>query len=71
MVHEGRDKYSRCPILSPWLASGIGLSYKPASLYSLAGRHDKPMPESTISPQSGTKNKATENQQGEGKTDHE
>jgi hypothetical protein len=33
--------------------SGIGLMYKPASLCSLAGRHDNPMPKSTLSPQSG------------------
>ncbi len=30
--------------------SGIGLSYRPASLCSLAGRYDNHMPESTISP---------------------
>jgi hypothetical protein len=36
--------------------SGIGLSYRPAGISSLAGRYDNPMPESTISPQSGTKN---------------
>jgi hypothetical protein len=35
------------------------LSYRPASVCSLAGRYDNPMPESTISPQSGTKNLAT------------
>ncbi len=41
-----------CQILSPWLgdivASGIALLYWPASLCSLAGRYDNPMPESTI-----------------------
>ncbi len=36
--------------------SGIGLSDRPASLCSLAGQYDNPMQESTISPQSGTKN---------------
>ncbi len=44
--------YSRLP--------GIGLSY-PARymLHRLAGRYDSRIPESTISPQSGTKNLAT------------
>jgi hypothetical protein len=50
-------------ILSPWLGdivdSGIGMLYRPASLCSLAGRYDNPLSESTISPQSGTKNLAT------------
>ncbi len=32
---------------------GIELSYLPANLCSLAGRHDNPMPESTISPSQG------------------
>jgi hypothetical protein len=39
--------------------SGIGLSYQPACLCSLAGRYDNPMSETTISPQSGTTNLAT------------
>ncbi len=30
--------------------SGLGLSYRPASLCSLTGRYDNPMPESTLSP---------------------
>ncbi len=34
--------------------SGIGLSYRPAPrLHRLAGRYDNPMPELTLSPQSG------------------
>jgi hypothetical protein len=55
---------SRGPILSPWLGdivdSGIGLSCWPANLCSLLGWYDNPMPESTISPQSGTQDLATE-----------
>ncbi len=39
--------------------SGIGLSNRPASLCNLAGRYDNPMPESTLSSQSGTMNLAT------------
>jgi hypothetical protein len=39
---------------------GIRLSYRPASLCSLVGMYDNPMTELTISPQSGTKNLATE-----------
>ncbi len=51
-------------IHSPWLGdkvdSGIGLSYRPASLCSqLAGRYDNPLPESTIFSQSGTMNLTT------------
>ncbi len=46
----------------PWLGSivdsGIGLSYLPASLCSLAGRYNNPMTELTLSPQSGTTNLA-------------
>jgi hypothetical protein len=38
---------------------GIGLSYRPAKLHRLAGRHDNPMPVSTLSPQLGTMNSAT------------
>ncbi len=47
---------ARCQIFSPWLHggdlvdSGIGFSCRPASLCSLAGRYDNPVPESTISP---------------------
>jgi hypothetical protein len=43
------------------VGSGIGLSYRPVSLCSLAGRYDNdnPMPESTLFPQAGTKNLAT------------
>jgi hypothetical protein len=40
--------------------SGIGLSYRPASLCSLADRYDNPMPESTLSPKSETMKLATE-----------
>ncbi len=36
-----------------------GLWYQPASLCSLAGRYDNPMPKSTFSTQSGTMNLAT------------
>ncbi len=54
---------SRGQIRSPWLGtivdSGIGSSYRPASLCSLSDRYDNPMPESTISLQSGAKNLAT------------
>jgi hypothetical protein len=32
--------------------SGIGMSYRPASLCSLAGRYDNRMPDSTLSPAS-------------------
>ncbi len=52
-------------ILSSWLGdivdSSIGLLYRywPASLCSLAGLYDNPLPESTISPQLGIKNLAT------------
>ncbi len=49
-------------ILSPWpggvVDSGIRLSYRPASLCSLADRYDNSMPEPII-PQSGTKNLAS------------
>jgi hypothetical protein len=38
---------------------GIGLSYWPASICSLAGRYDYPMPQWTLSPQSWTKNWAS------------
>jgi hypothetical protein len=41
--------------------SGIGLLFRgPARLHRLAGRYDNPMQKSTISPQSGTMNLATE-----------
>ncbi len=50
-------RWTRGQILSPWLGdiidSGMGLSYRPASLCSLAGRYDNPMSESTISPSQG------------------
>jgi hypothetical protein len=39
--------------------SDKGLSYRPASLCSQAGLYDNSMPESTLSPQSGTMNLAT------------
>jgi hypothetical protein len=34
--------------------SGIGLLYRPDRLRALAGRYDNPMPELTLSPQSGS-----------------
>ncbi len=37
----------------------VGLSYRPASLSTLASRYDKSMPESTLSPQTGTMNFAS------------
>jgi hypothetical protein len=44
-------------IFSPWLGAvveyGIGLSYRSASLCSLAVRYDNPLPEATISPSQG------------------
>jgi hypothetical protein len=40
--------------------SGIGLSWRPARLHRLAGWYDNPMQKSTMSPQSGTMNLATE-----------
>ncbi len=44
-------------IHSPWMGdivdSGIGLSYRPTSLRSLAGRYNNPLPESTLSPSQG------------------
>ncbi len=39
---------------------GIGLSYWPLSLGSLAGRYDNPMPELTLSPSQGLRNWASE-----------
>ncbi len=36
--------------------SGIRSSNQPASLCSLASRYDSPLPELTLSPQTGTKN---------------
>jgi len=39
--------------------SGIGLSYWPTSLCSLAGWYGNPMPELTLSPRQGTMNLAT------------
>ncbi len=41
------------------LTSGIGLSYRPATLHRLSGRYDNPRPESTIAPRSGTMNLAS------------
>jgi hypothetical protein len=49
MVPDWRDKVD----------SGIELSYRPARLHRLAGQHDNPMPESTLSLLSGTMNLAT------------
>ncbi len=53
-----------CQIHSPWLGdiydSGIGLSYRLARLCTLASRYDNLLPESTLSPQSGTMNLATD-----------
>ncbi len=47
----------------PWLGDkvdpGIGLSYRPDRLLGLAGRHDNPMPELTLSPCQGSMNSAT------------
>jgi hypothetical protein len=40
--------------------NGIGLSYRPTSLCSLTGQCDNPMPWSTLSPQSGTMNWASD-----------
>ncbi len=57
-----RQKSSCSQIHSPRLGdkveSGIGLSYLPANQCSLAGRCDNPMPELTLSPQTGTMNLA-------------
>jgi hypothetical protein len=39
---------------------GKGLSYRPASLCSLAGRYDNPMPELPLYPPSGSPNLVTE-----------
>ncbi len=47
------------PALGDTVDTGIGMSYRPASQCSLAGRYDKPLPELTLSPQSGTMNLAT------------
>ncbi len=47
------------PDLRDKVDSGRGLWYLPARLDRLAGRYDKPMPESALSPQSGTMNLAT------------
>jgi hypothetical protein len=61
---DNKNCSETCPefIVPKWVDkvdSGIGLSYRPASLCSLAGRCDNPMSESTLSPQSGTMNLAT------------
>ncbi len=52
------------PLLGDIVDSGLGLSYRPACLCSLAGRYDSPMPESTLSPQSRTMDLATHNVEG-------
>jgi hypothetical protein len=46
IVHDREDKVD----------SNIGMSYRPASLCRLPGRYNNPMPESTLSSQSGTMN---------------
>ncbi len=51
------------PGLDDIIDSGIGLSYRPGSLCvlcSLAGRYNNPMPQSTLSTESGIMNLATE-----------
>jgi hypothetical protein len=54
------DSENSSQIHSPWLGyiveSDIGLSYRPASLCSLAGLYDNTMPESILYPQSRTMN---------------
>jgi hypothetical protein len=51
--------------IDPWLGdkvnSGIGLSYRPASPWSLSGRYNNPMQEVALSPQSGSMNSDTGN----------
>jgi hypothetical protein len=48
------------PVLGDIVDSGIGLSYRPASLCNpLAGRYNNPMPELILSPPSVTMNLAT------------
>jgi hypothetical protein len=49
----------RSPRLGDIVDSGIGLSYRAASLYSLEGRYENPVPELTLSHQSWTKNLTT------------
>ncbi len=56
MAQEAKFLVPDCGDIVP--PTGMGLSYRPARLHRLAGRYDNPMPESTISPQSGTKNLA-------------
>ncbi len=57
-VYPSKISLYRSQIHSPWLGdmvdSGIGLSYRPVSLCSQAGRYDHPRPELTSSSQSGT-----------------
>jgi hypothetical protein len=59
-LEEGEAQLIRGQIHSPRLGDivdyGIRLSYWSPSLCILAGRYDNPVPESTIYPQSGTKN---------------
>jgi len=64
-VYPSKISLYRSQIHSPWLGDmvdsgdpgiGCGRPYKPVSLCSQAGRYDNPMPELTLSPQSGTMN---------------
>ncbi len=65
-----QDLFSFCfcrgQIRSPWrggegvVDSGIAFLYRPASLCRLLDRYNNPMPESTLSPKSGTMNLTTE-----------
>ncbi len=46
-------------IVSYWrdkVDNGIGLSYRPANLYSQTSRYGNPLPQATFPPQSGTMN---------------
>ncbi len=46
---------------SPWVGDIVdSLSYRPTTLCSLADQYDNPVPESALSPQSGTMNLATD-----------
>jgi hypothetical protein len=62
-AHRNANEESCHQILSHRLGdivdSGMGCSYRPARLLRMAGQYDNPMPESTISPESVTKNLAT------------
>jgi len=55
----GRDLPEIGLCLGDEVNSGIGLSYRPSSPCSLASQNDNPMPELTLSPQSGSMNSAT------------